>query len=761
LPGTAGYANAFWVAVDGFIASELGFQQTSDLNNPNPHPAPVITLVLDPALNPTLTAAQLNSIGQNLPIVQFGPSPVIAQDPTLQTEPQRFLYPYTISFTSDAAFTPLQLDQAAILTLTATFNVGQVSFSASANLELVRGENPYFVDVDPGNATQPSWLSFDLRLFKVTVPPNQTATRFGGTMTTNAADAPGFIANVIQNLTQNAGNVNGDSFDGLTQDEGGSALEFLQQDSNGSFVFNFAVARARLKRRTAGDQATAVRVFFRLFQAQTTSSDFNDQTTYRFASDGVLNGHKIALLGVQNDQNNNPEYVTIPCFATPRINLNVPANMADQTDAPNVQTITVNPDIEVDTFFGCWIDANQPQQAFLPQAPPNGNLDGPWNNISLVSINQAITRSPHQCLIAEIRYDDTPIPTGASSATSDKLAQRNIAWIDGPNPGAIESRCMPHPFEIRSTSAQNQAADELMITWGNTPQGSTAQLFLPSLNASDILALADSMYSANQLIALDAHTIQCPAGDGGVTFVPIPQGTARNAGLLTIELPLGIRKGQIFNILVRQLTESTYTPIIIQRAKLAVKAQAKVQAKAQTQPTGPFSWRTMVGAFAINIVISTKEQLLYPEERLLAWMLWIQQSVPAQSRWYPVLQRYVAQIIGRITGFGGNPSQIVPSPTGTVPQPPHSTPGKCEPVGKEFTGKVIGIKHDRFGDFEGFILLSECGEEHCFRGREHQIERLIHSAWEQRTVISVFVDHHHPLVPVSIMVRRAPEPFQH
>ena len=31
--------------------------------------------------------------------------------------------------------------------------------------------------------------------------------------------------------------------------------------------------------------------------------------------------------------------------------------------------------------------------------------------------------------LAEIRFDDTPIPTGADTSTTDKLAQRNIAWL--------------------------------------------------------------------------------------------------------------------------------------------------------------------------------------------------------------------------------------------------------------------------------------------------------------------------------------------
>jgi hypothetical protein len=91
----------------------------------------------------------------------------------------------------------------------------------------------------------------------------------------------------------------------LAQDEENSALEFLQQDGNGNFVYNFALARVRLTGKTAGAKATSVRVFFRLFQAQTANSSFNEATTYRLGSDGVLNGHKIPLLGIQNDGSGN------------------------------------------------------------------------------------------------------------------------------------------------------------------------------------------------------------------------------------------------------------------------------------------------------------------------------------------------------------------------------------------------------------------------------------------------------------------------
>ena len=66
------------------------------------------------------------------------------------------------------------------------------------------------------------------------------------------------------------------------------------------------------------------------------------------------------------------------------------------------------------------------------------------------------------------RFREILLERGAR-ATSDKIAQRNIAWVDGPNPGVVESRRMPHPFEIRPSSPQASALDELMVLWGDTP----------------------------------------------------------------------------------------------------------------------------------------------------------------------------------------------------------------------------------------------------------------------------------------------------
>jgi hypothetical protein len=49
------------------------------------------------------------------------------------------------------------------VTLTASLGSG---LSTSAQIESVTGEVLYFIDVNPSNHKQPTWLSFDLLLFK-------------------------------------------------------------------------------------------------------------------------------------------------------------------------------------------------------------------------------------------------------------------------------------------------------------------------------------------------------------------------------------------------------------------------------------------------------------------------------------------------------------------------------------------------------------------------------------------------------------------
>jgi hypothetical protein len=123
---------------------------------------------------------------------------------------------------------------------------------------------------------------------------------------------------------------------------------------------------------------------------------------------------------------------------------------------------------------------------------------------------------------------------------------------------------------------------------------------------------------------------------GGVTYLPIPRGSgAILPGLISVDLPLGIRKGETFDIVVRQVTGSGR-----QAATVRIGAIR--------------SWRRVLGSFQIKISVTTKDLMLAPEERSLSVMRRIQEAIPAGSRWFAVTQRHVNQIAARVGAFGGN-----------------------------------------------------------------------------------------------------------
>ena len=780
LPAT--FPTAFWVVMDGFFPSELGIDANDNLANP-PNP-PVVAFSVDPT-NANLAAIvdALQTKGQ-LTIQPFTGSVFTTTLPPANA-PQRILYPFTIQFTGTDGF----IDQTEFLTLRATITVNGKAYSQSAPLELTTAANPYVVDADAGNQYT-TWLSTDLRVFTVDddetffgksvsdfYPPGAVAAQYPVTAAAASTAATGYISDLIQRLTP-SGTAGGDTFDNSLnefEDAGRSQLEFLQVNPrSGKAAFNFAICRVRIFGTTPPNppppfttQAPNCRVFFRAFQAQSTSSTFDPLTTYRSTPIGTPDvTPRVPLLGYTTDAMNQDEFVTIPFLAVDRVNLSGPTDLTTQApDTPNVQTISPITGTEVDTYYGCWLDINQPTPLF-PQFAQAGDFDnktGYFNTsgFTIQSINAAFTRAPHQCLIAEIAFDDVPIPTNADSSTSDKLAQRNLAYIDGPNPGVIDSRRMPHPFQVQASKPGAKNVDELMITWGNTPAGSTASIYLPGVTAAEIIALADSLYADHQLTIQDQNTIGTPCGP--MTFIPIPRNTGLLAGLLTVDLPSGIRRGDVYSIVVRQVTDairflrSPYDrppPQPNQAAARARAAKAVVVPKERTPATQ--MWRRVLGAFQINITISTKKELLLPEEHRLALFRWIADNVLPQNRWYPVMQRYVAQLAGRVAGFGGDPGQIPPSPTGNVPGVEPCDREEDEHEREENTGKVCGLDFDHFGDFQGFILETGFGHLRRFHSRERRVLEIVREALEHRIWVTVFREPRRHNEVRSIILRTPP-----
>jgi hypothetical protein len=740
------FNQAFFIVIDGLKPSDFpngGITATSD------SPTPPTQQQLNqwaPSIN--------NEDGVPYPsdFITFTPTAVSSEGPSLSTtEVQRFTFTYRVTFQLPyLAFTPTS-GFPEVLTLCASLPTPGGTLTASALIELIKAGDPFFSSESNGGL---SWLSEDIRVFHAI----EGSTLFGAPPLGKTPDAAlSFIQWIISNLSGPLGTSpkSSDTFENtLATDEMASALSLLPTTPDGKQIFNFAIARVRLNGKS--EPAKKVRAFFRLFQSQATTTPYQTPDPnapsgspspstgpYRQLSDGKKNSTKIPLLGISTD---GTEYITVPCFASKRV-----ADMKQQPeDTPNAKPITPRADGSmVYAYFGCWLDNNQLDGLFPLQPPtaPGTKVDGPFSGQTLNTISQVINRGGHQCLVVEIVDDDAPIIDSATPATSDKIAQRNLAFTLVANPGIADSRLATHTFEIRPTlpipgSDSPQRADELMIHWGNVPEGSVASIYLPAVAASDVLALAARMYATHNLTASDPHTLQCRAG--GTTYIPIPKGSGSNyAGLFSVELPLGIKKGQEFKIIVRQVTSVTGR---------------------KGAPDSPRR-RYVYGAFQITIPVSTKSEMLVPEERMLSIMRWIQETIPPASRWHPVFMRYVDQIAGRVAGLGGDPTTVPPTPTGIWPGLGGTGPGKA-PHGQgphdhtSCTGKINGIVYDHFGDFGSFILETREGRHLRFNSNEAPVHKLVQHAWAKRILTTVTWRHERPDIPFEIILHGAPPPFE-
>lgn len=702
---------AFYVVVEGFQPGELGITTATPNAMQLQMWAPTISFA------PAITDLSAACTG------------LLVQDPSLPATPQRFTFVYAMQFASTAGFT-MELEP---VTLTASLTAQSVS--AGATIQLTQQPNPYLTDGPI------SWLSTDLRVFQMT-PAQVTQYLPTGSWT----DPNTFISDVIDRFRSITTAPPLHPFDSISIDENVSHLE-LSTLVNGTPVYNFAMCRVRY--RALATPAPDVRVFFRLFQTASTGTSFDIGSSYRR---GGLTGTTIPLLGIQGG-----ELVTIPCFAAPRVNAATQLLTA-QTDTKNV--LTIAPDAtgnEVESYFGCWLDINQPTLQFpLQPTPPDGPFTSGQQSI------QNLIRGYHQCLVAEIAFDPDPIPSGSTPAASDKLAQRNLAIVESANPGDPATHRIQHTFQIRPTRAtlqRTEKPDELMIDWGNTPVGSTATLYLPAVNAGDILGYAGRMYETSLLRRVDDHTVSTTTA--GVTYVPIPPGTSPGiAGLLSVDLPASVRHGELFKIVVRQVTTEQVT-VRAPVPRAAPPAATRGTARARSQSTSGLNFsliaasafkpvknqRRILGSFQISVPVAHQELILPIEERRLATLSSILRTIPVEDRWYFPFKRYVDEVAQRVRGLGGG--------HGRDHDHDHEHGGGHEEHLRSFTGKIEGLVYDRFGDFEGFLL--RVGEhEHVFRSREADLEQVARFAWADRVLVTVFVEREKEHVPVSIILRATP-----
>jgi len=724
------FSGAFWVVVEGFSKNSFN--------------ALGITVKLDGTL---MTAKGIKVYLSTTYSVDY-------EDTAKPNAPQRIRIPYDIKFSTaaNADFPSMGSTSENELDLHAQLQIAGQKVAASdayAAFELVAGADPYFTNVDP-NQGNVFYLSQDLRVFTVTPDVDPTPVTGAPAFVGNdVAGAYKYVKDLLGHLNGNAGFTSGakDPFTTIFPDQSGA---YVGDSSVTPYTltkprhtnFNFAVARVRLKGSSGtSGEAKSVRVFFRMWVSQSADTDYQPTTTYASDPDPA---------GKPGSPKVGAGTTTIPFFAT--------GNLTTNTDY--VSGGVNNQDIEIksgDTawaYFGCFLDV------YGADFQVNGQQV------------QASLPGTHHCLVAQIACDTAPIPTSAQVTpgpeNSDKLAQRNLQVTHSDNPGGADAHRIPQTFDARPSPGKTAAVmpDELMIDWGKVPVGSAAQIYWPQVKASDVLKLADAHYSFHALAMADAHTIQCTV-TRNVTYVPIPQGAGENfAGLLTIDLPRTVKAGQEFDVVVRRVvtTEKALPPPPpppppppkLSRNAPAASAASPAAATSRPDSTHGFGpepearkilpvpvgvtpaprahvWRFVTGAFRLKIPVSTPASILPAEENTLAILKWRLQAMAPTNRWYPVLERYIGYVAGRVQGLGGDPNKIPPSLSGApieILEPKHKT--------EEFLGKVCRIAFDCHGDFEGFVL-DDCGSEHAFETRDPGLGQLVVRAFRDRFRLLVVV----------------------
>lgn len=571
----ANISPAFGIAVEGFKPSELGFHSVTDLGDST----------TPPTTSPTITSPKAV-----LSFVCYGP--VLAEDLSLPDSPQTFTYMYYASFADQSLSNAIFVNPTESDFVVANFSANGVPLTAVTSITFTQSPNPFMLHGDATNNL--SWVfSQDLRAFTILEGDNSTfGVKMGAkTPTLGAADvATTYISTVLSNLNSatSQADINAATaqFESLN-DVGDDNISLGQTDNNGVPIYNFCIARVRYQDTQA---ASNLRVFFRLWPGAQVAF-YNSNTLFRSypIGDAGPSGHKVPLLGTTTAGGD--EIATVPFFATKRVNLNNPnVSMTSQaTDTPNLMiAVAANLNPSKYLYFGAWLDINQPDQLLFPSrllGPSTASFpDGPFTGVpNLVSILDLL-RSQHQCLIAEISMDGIVIPQGSTCGSTGHLAQRNLNFINVPNPGLAGSRRVSQPFEIRPTPrlfAAVQKPDEIMLQWStDLPADSYVHVYLPVVQASDIIKLANQMYFTHKLSIVDANTVSAPAG--GVTYIPIPSRSPPSdetfVGLLSLDLPLGIRRGQEFGVIFKQITNG------FQRYDVPVEENPRIGVKSSKQP---------------------------------------------------------------------------------------------------------------------------------------------------------------------------------
>ena len=687
---TKDYDEAFYVFYDGFSPSELGL----------------------PAAEPNIRF--LSSIGGSaITTITSVKTNVVLENAGAPTTPQRIMFEYRVHFNNTSAFTAEKRDIYVEASLGGITDV--------ALMHLLNQPSPYMLD---GPVT---WLSTDVRVFQLR-PGQKVHSSSSVTLQdpNTVADAPyNYIQALVAEL-RGYGNADAPSFESLSLNE----LE-LSRTVGGVRVLNFAVAKVRY--RANSQDAVDVRAFFRTFNTMVSDLSYTSSTSAQMQNYRRTPAGTIPLLGINNFFSGGGNQITsVPYFAEARVNT-ASQSMTAQLDNTNKHTLVHAGSVEAHTYFGAWLDFNQTEPQF-PANVPFGS-DGPFTG--RIPIMQLV-RGIHQCLVAEIRFQPgvaDPISNGAKPATSDRLAQRNLAIVESDNPGIESTHRVQHTFSLKpslsaraglfrsaaSASNHQMRYDELVFRWNDLPREAVASLYLPEWQADDVIALAQSLRPGPQIITkVDANTVSFTVGD--IAYIPIP-GVIRDAtpGLLTLQLPQTVLEGQRFSVDVQHHTGLTF------------RTDTRGEKKAKKVNV---SRRHVLGAFQVRVVVGSGEPLLRKLVRNLAALRYIFQAIPATDAWHPVFVRYIYQLGDQIAGLGLDPALVPASPDDP------GLPGEAGPERPgQLTGKVREVIFDCFGDFIGFTLES-CSDHHHVSSHEKGVAEIVLRACREGCTVTVCLGEH-------------------
>ncbi len=356
-----------------------------------------------------------------IPDVTVEATSVQPEDPSLHPAvSQRVTFPCRVTFSGQGAFAGLVNPGDAKdvkVVVTATDRSGNRVTDDSLRVRLQFNPNPYMLD-GPTH-----WLSLDTRVFQI----QEGQARFG--VAAGWTDPNTFIQQVIANFRSGGGTAGGETFDSLPTDQGAAKLEY-STSVGGSNIHNFALAQVRLQ---SASGLSDLRVTFRMFRWGTASVEFNDTLAYRSATSGI------GLLG----RTSSDELASIPFFAEPRVATS--ADMDTQLDPSNLFSFGATGGSEARSFFGAYVDINQP----TPRFPPTFTGDGPFG-AGLQTIRDLL-EDHHQCMVVELLHAGDPTVSGSTPGNSDNLSQRNLLIVQTANPGSEITRTVQHAFNIDLT----------------------------------------------------------------------------------------------------------------------------------------------------------------------------------------------------------------------------------------------------------------------------------------------------------------------